>query len=189
MVGYFGQLSLISLAANAFILPLQPGVMLWGGLATILGMIWLPLGQLFAWIAWLFLAATIGLVQAFASVPWASVPVEVSPLGMVLMFVLIGAITWYAKQTPAKRRGVMDFLQQNIGTENGRFHQHHRPPSRIQLEPQPARWLAARCLSRRGPRGRHLHPNANGAANSGRWRLLPQHPQRPVRPPDALLGS
>ena len=121
MVGYFGQLSLISLAANAFILPLQPGVMLWGGLATMLGMIWLPLGQLFAWIAWLFLAATIGLVQAFARVPWASVPVAVSPMGMVLMFVVIGAITWWAKQTPAKRRSAMDFLQQNIGQKTAVF--------------------------------------------------------------------
>ena len=34
LVAYFQQLSLISLPANAFILPAQPGVMLWGGLAT-----------------------------------------------------------------------------------------------------------------------------------------------------------
>lgn len=115
MVGYFGQLSLVSLLANAFILPIQPGVMLWGGLATILGLVWLPLGQPFAWVAWLFLAATIGMVQAFASVPWAAVPVEVSPVGVVLMFAVIGGVTWYAKQTKARRAEVMDFLQQNVG--------------------------------------------------------------------------
>jgi len=115
MVGYFGQLSLVSLVANAFILPLQPGVMLWGGLATILGLVWLPFGQLFGWIAWLFLAATIGLVQAFARVPWAAVPVAVAPAGVVLMFAVIGGLTWYAKQTKTRRRQVMDFLQQNVG--------------------------------------------------------------------------
>lgn len=121
MMGYFGQLSLISLVANAFILPLQPGVMLWGGLATILGMVWLPLGQLFAWLAWLFLAATIGLVQTFASVPWASIPVELSPPGMVLLFVAIGALTWWAKQPPGRRGEVMGFLQQNMGQKTAVF--------------------------------------------------------------------
>ncbi|MBE2219924.1 MAG: DNA internalization-related competence protein ComEC/Rec2 [Anaerolineae bacterium] len=121
MVGYFGQLSLISLLANAFILPIQPGVMLWGGLATILGMVWLPLGQLFAWIAWLFLAATIGMVEAFASVPWASVPVEVSEMGMVVMFAVIGGITWFARQTGARRREVMAVLQQNFGQKTAVF--------------------------------------------------------------------
>ncbi|MFO7679257.1 MAG: DNA internalization-related competence protein ComEC/Rec2 [Chloroflexota bacterium] len=121
MVGYFGQLSLVSLLANALILPLQPGVMLWGGLATMLGMVWLPLGQLFGWIAWLFLAATIGLVRAFASVPWAAVPVDVPPAGIVLMFAAIGAVTWYARQTQERRGEVRGFLQQNVGQKTAVF--------------------------------------------------------------------
>ena len=52
---HFGQLSLISPLANLFVLPAQPGVMIWGGLATLTGMIFPAVGQLFAWVAWLFL--------------------------------------------------------------------------------------------------------------------------------------
>ena len=55
MMAYFGQLSLISLPANALILPAQPGVMMWGGLATLTGMVVPFIGQLFGWMAWVFL--------------------------------------------------------------------------------------------------------------------------------------
>jgi len=189
MIGYFGQLSLVSLLSNAFILPIQSGVMLWGGLATIFGMIWQPLGQLFGWIAWLFLTATIGLVRAFASVPWASVPVDVPPIGIVFMFSIILGITWYAKQTKERRGEVMSLLRKNLGQKKGRYHQYHRPPSRIQLEPEPTRRLTPCCLFKRRSRGRHLHPNANRTADIDRWWLLPQRSQRPTRAPDALLGS
>jgi competence protein ComEC len=114
MVGYFRQLSLVSLLANAFVLPLQPGLMLWGGLAALLGMLWLPLGRPFAWIAWLFLTATINLVRAFASIPWAAVPVEAPSIVILLIFGVIGAVTWLVKQPPEKRGEIMGFLRQNL---------------------------------------------------------------------------
>ncbi|PIE79701.1 MAG: DNA internalization-related competence protein ComEC/Rec2 [Chloroflexi bacterium] len=121
MIGYFGQLSLISLISNAFILPIQSGVMLWGGLATILGMIWQPLGQPFAWIAWLFLTATINMVRAFARVPWASLPVSVSPSGIAILFAAILGVTWYARQTKERRNVVIDVLKQNLGQKTAVF--------------------------------------------------------------------
>ena len=46
---YFRRLSLISLAANPLILPAQPPLMVLGGLATILGLVFLPLGRLFSY--------------------------------------------------------------------------------------------------------------------------------------------
>jgi competence protein ComEC len=51
----FGRLSLVSLLTNFLILPAQPGVMIWGGMAPLLGLVWLPLGQAVGWVAWLFL--------------------------------------------------------------------------------------------------------------------------------------
>ena len=113
MMGHFGQLSLISLVANALILPAQPGVMLWGGLATLIGMISPVLGQIVGWIAWLFLSYTITLVELLAAVPFAAVAVELPWSGVVVIYLLIALLTWVAKQpTKAKRR----LLQQVRGS-------------------------------------------------------------------------
>jgi competence protein ComEC len=49
--------------------------MVLGGIATIVSMIFLPLGQVIAWVAWAFLEFTIGVVQATAHLPFAALPV------------------------------------------------------------------------------------------------------------------
>ncbi len=49
IVYHFGRMSAVSLLTNLLILPVQPMVMLAGGLATLAGMVWLPLGQLLGW--------------------------------------------------------------------------------------------------------------------------------------------
>ncbi|MCP4424936.1 MAG: DUF4131 domain-containing protein, partial [Chloroflexi bacterium] len=103
MMGYFGQLSLISLLANALILPVQPAVMIWGGLATLLGMVLSLLGQLFAWVAWLFLGYTIWMVRLFAAVPGASIPLTVSATGVLAIYGVIAVLTWLMMQ-PVERR-------------------------------------------------------------------------------------
>ena len=114
MVGYFGQLSLISLLANALILPVQPAVMLWGGLATLTGLIVPAIGQLFAWVAWLFLGYTIWLVRLFAAVPGAAVPLTVSTSGVIFIFGLIAALTWYSKQPLDRRIRLVTAVRQNL---------------------------------------------------------------------------
>jgi len=114
MMAYFGQLSLISLPANALILPAQPGVMIWGGLAALTGMIVPLIGQVFAWVAWLFLAYTIWLVRLFAAVPGAAVPVTVTPGVIVAIYACIGLVTWLAKLEPGKRAGVTAVLRKNL---------------------------------------------------------------------------
>jgi competence protein ComEC len=48
---YFQRLSLVSFITNPIVLPAQPPLMILGGLAMLAGMVWLPLGQLLAWIA------------------------------------------------------------------------------------------------------------------------------------------
>ncbi len=72
IVYHFGRLSVVSLLANLLILPVQPMVMMAGGLATLAGLIWLPAGQLLGWLAWLPLAWTVWVVGWTAAVPFAS---------------------------------------------------------------------------------------------------------------------
>jgi competence protein ComEC len=58
-VAYFRNLSPVSLLANLFILPVQPQVMVWGGVSLLLGLVWGSLGVPLGWVAWLFLAYTV----------------------------------------------------------------------------------------------------------------------------------
>jgi len=69
MAYQFGRLSLISFLVNPFILPLQPSVMVLGGVALLLGLVYQPLGQLAAWIAWPFAAYTLRAVEFFDRFP------------------------------------------------------------------------------------------------------------------------
>jgi competence protein ComEC len=114
MIGYFGQLSIISLLANALILPVQPAVMIWGGLATLVGLVVPAVGQLLAWVAWLFLGYTIWMVRLFAAVPGAAVPLTVSTAGVVAIFGVIAALTWWSKQSVEKRGQIWTAVRQNI---------------------------------------------------------------------------
>jgi competence protein ComEC len=52
----FGNLSIIAPLANVVMLPVVPSAMLFGAIALLGGMLWLPLGQWLAVIAYLFLA-------------------------------------------------------------------------------------------------------------------------------------
>jgi len=69
IVAHFHQLPLTSLLVNPLILPAQPPIMLTGGLALVLGLVYLPLGQAAAGFAWPFTAYTIRVVELFARVP------------------------------------------------------------------------------------------------------------------------
>ncbi len=91
---YFRRLSLVSLLTNFLILPAQPGVMLTGGLATLAGMLYLPLGQALGWVAWLFLTYTIEVVQWTARIPYAWLDIgRMTPEGTWALYGLIGALT------------------------------------------------------------------------------------------------
>jgi competence protein ComEC len=89
---YAKRVSTISLLSNALVLPLQPYVMGWGTAATLGGLLWLPLGRVLGWGAWLFLAATIWAVEWTARVPYASL--DVRPLSRVAQIMVVAA--WYA---------------------------------------------------------------------------------------------
>jgi competence protein ComEC len=111
IVGYFHQLSFVSLLANLFILPAQTGVMIWGGLATLVGLLVPAVGQILAWIAWLFLSYTIVLVRFFAAIPGAAVSVDVSPAAVIGTFGLIFAVTWLWRRRSGQGRVVLARLR------------------------------------------------------------------------------
>ncbi|MCL4559512.1 MAG: ComEC family competence protein [Chloroflexi bacterium] len=86
----FQRISLISLLANPFVLPPQPLVMVLGGLATLAGLVYLPLGQVLAALAWPFLAYTIRMVELFAGIPHGVLVLgEVSLVFVVLAYGLL----------------------------------------------------------------------------------------------------
>jgi competence protein ComEC len=106
---HFQRLSLISLAANPLVLPAQPPAMILGGLAVLLGLIWLAVGQPVGWAAWPFLAYTIGVVESLADLPAASLSFgPVSLLGVIAFYLLLLGWTFAGKR-------LKDFLEARLG--------------------------------------------------------------------------
>jgi competence protein ComEC len=86
MAYHFQRLSLVSFIANPFILPAQPAVMILGGIAVILSVVWFPLGQIAAWIAWPFVVYTIRIVEIFDRVPHGNIFLGDLSMGFVILF-------------------------------------------------------------------------------------------------------
>ena len=103
---------------NLLILPAQPAVMLWGGIATLAGLLWLPLGQVLSWGAWVFLAYTIKVVQFTATVPHASVNLGRVSAGVVwLYYGLLLAGVWIMVQDEKKRQDWWSRLTRKLPTK------------------------------------------------------------------------
>jgi competence protein ComEC len=86
MAYHFQRLSLVSFIANPFILPAQPAVMILGGIAVILSVVWFPLGQIAAWIAWPFVVYTIRIVEIFDHVPHGNIFLGDFSIWFVILF-------------------------------------------------------------------------------------------------------
>ena len=93
MAYHFKRISLISLIANPFVLPVQPAVMIVGGIAIILSLIWLPLGAVAAFAAWPFAAYTIRLVELFSVLPNGVIILGDFSLWLVILF-YAALLTW-----------------------------------------------------------------------------------------------
>jgi competence protein ComEC len=93
MAYHFNRISLVSLIANPFILPVQPAVMIVGGIAVILSLIWLPLGAVAAFAAWPFVAYTIRLVELFSLLPNGVIVLGDFSLWLVILFYVV-LLTW-----------------------------------------------------------------------------------------------
>ncbi len=86
IIGLFGTLSLISPVANILVAPFIPLSMLTGMLAVLGSWIWFPLGQLFAYVTWLFLTVVIVTCDWLAAIPYASVTLPKIGTGITLLY-------------------------------------------------------------------------------------------------------
>ncbi|WP_119072997.1 ComEC/Rec2 family competence protein [Aggregatilinea lenta] len=116
LVLYFGQISLVTLIANALVVPLQPYIMLMGGLATILGLIAPVLGQPAAWIAWIPLTLTIEIVRGLAAVDWASLPFTITPEAAWIAMGALALGGLFRFKHPEDRAALVARLRQRVTT-------------------------------------------------------------------------
>jgi competence protein ComEC len=95
MAYHFQRISLVSFLANPFILPAQPAVMILGGLAVLLSLVWFPLGQLAAWVTWPFVVYTIRMVELFDRVPHGTIFLgELSIWFVIAVYAALFAVTF-----------------------------------------------------------------------------------------------
>jgi competence protein ComEC len=122
IVYHFGRLSLVSLLTNLLILPVQPPIMIVGGLATLVGMLWLPLGQVLGWLVWLPLAWSVWMVELTAPLPFASLDLGTLPFWLlVLMYAAIAAGIWAANRSAEEKEAKPRFQMPSIGSTTTRL--------------------------------------------------------------------
>lgn len=86
MAYQFGTLSLVSFLANPVVLPVQPAVMVLGGLALLLSFISMPLGRVVGWAAWPFAAFTNRAVEFFNTLPHGVIILGQFSLAFVIVY-------------------------------------------------------------------------------------------------------
>jgi competence protein ComEC len=94
----FGNLSIVAPLANVVMLPMVPSAMLFGAIALVGGMIWLPLGQWLALPAYLFLGWLTEGARLFAALPYAAVQLPSFPLWLLLAYYAIVVGSWLLNQ-------------------------------------------------------------------------------------------
>ncbi len=105
---HFQQISLIAFVANPFILPVQPAVMILGGLSVILGWLLIGLGQVMAWIAWPFVAYTLRVVAWFSDFPYSMLYLDRVPLWSLAVCYAVLAFYSLGK---ARRQKVLEVIE------------------------------------------------------------------------------
>ena len=124
IVYYFGRMSLVSPLTNLLVLPVQPPVMIWGGLATITGAaaqalpalepaLW-PLARGLALVPWLCLHWTVLVVNALAALPFASLDARLGLAGLWGYFGLIGYLMLGERAQPGVLRRVRQALRRQL---------------------------------------------------------------------------
>ena len=97
MLYHFHSFSINTFLANPAILPVQPPIMLVGGLAMILGMVWFPLGKLTAPLVYPFVLYTIRIVEWFNSFPirpFYSAEIGIGWIILMYLFLVVITFAW-----------------------------------------------------------------------------------------------
>jgi len=109
LIFYFDQLSIIAPLVNVLILPIIPWAMLFGFVSGALGMIWVPLSFVTAWITWALLSYQVIVVEFFAKIPFAAVAVENISLSWVLIYYVILFVIIYHLVQKRRERRIKEF--------------------------------------------------------------------------------
>lgn len=112
---YFNQLSLISILANGLVLPVQPLIMVWGGLTVIFGFLTPLIAQLSGWVTWVFLWYTVQVASLLAQVPFAAVSVPFGLGSLAFTYLLVGGLTWFFRQEIEWRQKWLAAVKENGG--------------------------------------------------------------------------
>jgi competence protein ComEC len=113
----FGRFSLITLATNFAILPVQSYLMLSGMVALLLALLFRPVGQVIGWISWVFLTYTIEMVRLTARVPYASVEVKMEGWMVWAYYGLLAGFTWWFKQAKDRRQEIWSRVTTALRTQ------------------------------------------------------------------------
>ena len=92
----FGNLSIVAPLANVLLVPVVPYAMLFGSLALVGGLAWLPLGQWLGLLAWLPLSWLAQGAQLLAAAPWAATQIPPFPLSILLCYYVAVVCSWLA---------------------------------------------------------------------------------------------
>lgn len=117
MLYHFHRLSLTAFIANPVILPVQPPIMTIGGLAVILGLIWLPLGKLIAPLIWPLVLFSIRAVEFFAQ--YKSGVLVFGEIGLVSVFLFYGILFFWTFARDRFHRVVAAFKPATVITVLG----------------------------------------------------------------------
>jgi competence protein ComEC len=99
IVLYFGRLSLVSVIVNLLVIPVQAQLLVLGFVAMFTAVVLPALGQVLYWLDMILLAWTIGVVRAFARLPFADTEFHVDPRFIALFFgIVIGGALMQAAQ-------------------------------------------------------------------------------------------
>lgn len=85
----FGRLSLIAPLTNILVLPVLPIVMMWGLMASLVGLVYLPLAKILFWPLWLILTYILKVVAMMNAVPFASLSFKFHWWLVILVYFMI----------------------------------------------------------------------------------------------------
>lgn len=102
LLGNFGNLSLIAPIANILVLPFVPLAMAAGFLAGATGFIWPGLAKIIGYFAWAVLTYQIRIIEYLASLPWASVSLDIGTAGIVVYYLVVGTVIFRNKNIKIK---------------------------------------------------------------------------------------
>jgi competence protein ComEC len=111
----FEQWSIIAPVTNTLVLPLQSMLMVSGIVASVVGIVSVPLGSLIGLPAYALLTLTLRLVEWTSRPDWASLPIygfDATPA--ILYYLALGLLTVGISQRVATRQRLVSFIKKNV---------------------------------------------------------------------------